>query len=68
MTHVFPFVIIDSLNKNKCNKVAGLFLDLAKSFDTVDHNILFLKPHHAGVRGVPLDWFYSHLRGRIQYV
>ena len=54
---------IDS-NKFAC----GVFIDLQKAFDTVDHNILLKKLEHYGIRGVANDWFKSYLKNRKQYV
>ena len=53
---------------NKCNKVAGLFIDITKAFDTVDHKILLERLQQAGVRGIALSWFQSYLCDRSQYV
>ena len=54
---------IDS-NKFSC----GVFIDLQKAFDTVDHTILLKKLDHYGIRGVANAWFNSYLTNRKQYV
>ena len=46
----------------------GIFVDLQKAFDTVDHQILLTKLNHYGICGVSNDWFKSYLSNQNQYV
>ena len=55
-----------SIENNKFG--CGIFIDLRKAFDTVNHKILLKKLDHYGIRGVILEWFESYLSGRSQYV
>ena len=40
----------------------GVFIDLKKAFDIVDHDILLDKLNHYGFRAIINDWFSSYLK------
>lgn len=46
----------------------GIFIDLSKAFDTLDHKILLAKLDNHGIRGVVLELFRSYLGLRKQTV
>ena len=53
---------------NKGHEVDTIYLDFAKAFDKVDHQILLAKLERYGIRGKLLDWIRSFLVGRTQTV
>ena len=50
------------------NIACGIFIDLQKAFDTVNHDILIKKLYHYGFRGPINNWLRSYLTGRKQNV
>ena len=46
----------------------GIFINLQKAFDTVNHQTLLNKLKHYGIRGTALTWFISYLSNRTQCV
>ena len=58
--------IYDSFNQNKYT--LGVFTDLSKAFDTVDHNILIDKLNLYGIKNNSLKWFLIYLSNRKQFI
>ena len=55
-------------NLDKRLSTCAVFLDLAKAFDSVSHDILLRKLVRYGIRGNILKFFQSYLSGRSQFV
>jgi len=55
-------------NLENGKKVAAVYLDITKAFDTVNHDILLNKLENCGFRGNILNWFTTYLKYRSQAV
>jgi hypothetical protein len=58
--------VLESVNQKM--HVGGIFCDLAKAFDCVNHEILLDKLHFYGIQGIAAQWFRSYLTDRKQKV
>jgi len=62
--------LVDRLTNCIENKkyAVGIFIDLKKAFDTVDHEIMLTKIERYGIRGVAYNWIKNYLDNRSQFV
>ena len=65
---VMDFVENIATAVDKKHHTVGVFIDLCKAFDTIDHSLLLQKLERYGIRGVSQQWLRSYLSNRFQYV
>ena len=65
---LLPLVDQISNTFNDKNYLLGIFIDLSKAFDTVDHKLLIQKLEYYRINGKNLLWFKNYLTNRKQYV
>ena len=53
---------------DEANYTIGIFIDLKKAFDTIDHEILIKTLEYYGIRGIASKWLKSYLADRSQVV
>ena len=58
--------MVETIQTNMDKKLfsCGVFIDLKKGFDTVNHTILLDKLNYYGFRGIINQWFSSYLSNR----
>ena len=71
--HSTSHALIHLLNKissaiDQHETTVGIFLDLSKAFDTINHDILLTKLEHYGIRDMALQWIKSYFSYRYQFV
>jgi hypothetical protein len=60
------FKLTNSVLKSVNQKihVGGIFCDLTKASDCVNHELLLAKLHYYGIQDTVINWFRSYLRNR----
>lgn len=62
----FINAVLEALDGSQ--RAVGVFCDLSRAFDCVNHQLLLLKLQYYGIRGIALNWVESFLKGRKQKV
>ena len=66
--HALNYTVTKISEKIKCSEsVIGIFIDLSKAFDTIDHQKLLYKLENYGIRRIAGDLIKSYLINRQQY-
>ena len=65
-SHLFIQSVQEALDRHL--HVVGIFLDLSKTYDVINHNRLLDKLDSYGIRGSVNKWFQSFLTNRTQFV
>ena len=62
--------LVERINKviSSDKYMIGVFLDVRKAYDTVNHSILLKKLYKYGIQGHILNWFKSYLTDRQQFL
>ena len=61
-TYMALLKLMDEISNELDNKnhSIGIFIDLSKAFNTIDHVLLCQKLEYDGIRGIALDWFTNY--------
>ena len=62
--------LVDQIRNSSESKqyTLGVFVDLTKAFDTVNHKVLISKSENYAIRGKNLLWFISYLTNQTQFI
>ena len=62
--------LVDQIRNRSENKqyTLGVFVDLTKAFDTVNHKVLISKSENYAIRGKNLLWFVSYSTNQTQFI
>ena len=65
-----PEQLVEQINQSfeKNEFRLGVFIDLFKAFDTVEHQTLLKKLEYYGIAGNDLRWFKNYLKDQNQFI